>query len=240
MTAAPDADNCMPRRQRMIRIMDLWTRGCTSKSQIAAAVGVTPIVVSRDLKCLMRGWIRESSLEMREKLELRTQQLMAIAYEARHSFDVSKMPQRQVHRVEKDCDYCLGIGSVDYDDGIEITCPGCGGGGKTVTETVKVTESCGDAQFLKVAEHCVVEAAKLEGLYQRGEDDPARSSTYLRTITNIHNSINITDGGSNPFANAPVELLIKAKAAMALLTESARDEDVIDAEVVESRVVGGG
>ena len=85
-------DVTMSRRNRMVRIEDLWLRGCTNKSQIASSLDVSTTTVSRDMKCIEQNWMRTTVLSMQKKLARRVEQLEAIAYVARHGYDVSRPP----------------------------------------------------------------------------------------------------------------------------------------------------
>ncbi len=228
----PDkAAGVMTRQQRMVRIGDLWTRGCTNKTQIAAALGVATYVISKDMKCIMQGWKRENRASLSEQLALRIQMLQAITYEARNGFDRSRQESQEHSATTKTCDTCRGV-VVENDDGEREVCPTCSGNGVVVTETIKSSGQSGNPAFLRVAALCTMEVAKLQGHYHPRQD-PGLGSVYRTEITNVHNQINIADGGPNPFAKAAPQMILEAKAALARLTESARDVDDEDFNVIE-------
>jgi len=199
--------NALIRQRRLVRIWDLWTRGCTNKGQIAAALGVSVYLVSKDMKCLMQDWLRQQSMSKTKKLAFRIQQLNSIQYEARIAFDRSRQNAEEHSSVTKTCDECRGMGAVTLDDDVTVECPTCAGKGSVITETVKSRGQAGDASFLRVASMCATEAAKLEGLYHPRED-PGLGSVFRAEITNIHNQINIADGGPNPFAKASPQVIL--------------------------------
>lgn len=220
------------RQQRMTRIWDLWTRGCTNKSQIAAALGTNVNIVTKDMKCIEQEWLRQTRVTMAKQRARRIQQLETIAYEARNAFDRSRQDSQEYSIVTKICEECRGLKEVQVEENVAIECPVCSGKGTISTETVKTHGQAGDASFLRVATTAVMEAGKMSGLYTR-ENDPVVGSTYRMDVTNIHNEINVADGGHNPFSKASPQAILEAKAALARLTESARDVDEDDPNTIE-------
>lgn len=227
----------MCRLKRLDRLADLWTRGCTSKTQLSAALGVDVSQITKDIKNIQQQWARQSSVSMADKLNRRIQQLESVAYEARNGFDRSREDSQEMVSVRQPCGTCRGEGrAVRKDDQLEteVECPTCDGLGTVLVETVRRRGQAGDAKFLAVAFRCVVEAAKMEGHYTGRGDDPALSYAHRTEIVNIHNQINIADAGPNPFERAPAEKVLQAHAAFLAITESVRDNEglpeIIDAE----------
>lgn len=215
------------RQQRMAREWDLWTRGCTNKSQIAASMGVAVSTVTRDIDCMQAEALRQGGVSREKQRALRVEQLMAVCYEARNGFDRSRQDSQEYSSVKKTCERCAGMKTVIVLDeatnlDTPVDCPTCEGTGSVSIETVKTKGQAGDPSFLRTAQTCITEAAKLDGLYEP-RDDPGVGVSHRTAILNIHNEINVADGGSNPFKLAPPEMILEAKAAMARLVEAARD-----------------
>lgn len=246
MSTSKNPRHGVERTKRLVIVQDLYTRGMSNERKLAAATGVAVSTISKDLAIIRREWMQETVKDMREQLELRTQQLLAIAYQARHAFDISQQPLQEIKTQRATCEACKGEGSTTrpdpVDDGLynddddnSNDCSACGGTGDVVTESVSTRQHAGDARFLAVATKCIVEAAKMGGLYI-GSQDPAHDATHLSTVNIIHNTLNVQDGGSNPFLKASPQRLLEAKAALAACMEEDDDANVIDVEV-ESKLV---
>lgn len=223
-------DGVLTRQQRLNRISDLINRGCTNMSQIAGALGVSVATISLDVKCILRGMERQQRISRDRKRALRVDQLMAVAYESRNGFDRSCKDTQEHISAQKLCMQCGGMKVhivTDDDSGLDtpVDCMVCSGTGFVTEKTVKrKRKKAGDPAFLRIAQVCIREAAKLEGLYPP-KDDPGKQQDHRDAAVLIHNEINIADGGHNPFKLAPPEMVLEAKAAMARLTEAAREAD---------------
>lgn len=191
------------RRQRVERML---LRGITNQRDIAAAMGVTEKTIFYDVKAIQEQWYTpEKAAERRTR---RIKQLEAIMQEAYNAYDRSKKNAEEESIITRPCRTCGGM-EVEGDDqgNAPPPCPTCGGEGVVREVITRAKGRTGDPAYLDLIKNCVKEIARLEGLYitkHAIKGMPAAQQVII-------------NAGAEAYKDAPTDLLLNARQAIALL-----------------------
>lgn len=181
-------------------------------NQITAALHCSNSTVAKCVNLVRKRWLRDDIRQSRQKRSQRVKQLEQNAQRALASFERSRNDSEKItttyRRVK--CKQCEGSGV----GGKGKLCKACEGKGTLTVEDVTkhVQGQAGDAQFLRVFKECIVEAAKIEGTY-----DASKTPSRLLAAAPKHLHLHGVD-----LTNASPETILRAKQALADLSESAR------------------
>lgn len=212
------------KRAREQRIEDLLLRGNTSRKKIAYALNLPIIEVANNIEQITTRWTTESIKKASYKRTLRIRQLEHAATLALASYERSRQDIEQVttsyHKAK--CSDCKGTGLIE-----ERWCPTCKGTGKITVEDVtkRVTGQAGDPAFLRTFKECIVECAKLEGVYPRL--DPKHKPQEHTATPSQHLHLHGLD-----LSKCSPQALLAAKQALAELTTHAA---VLPAEATDAQ-----
>ena len=150
-------------RQR--RIEQLALRGYYNSNELSHVFQVDDNTIATDMKEIRERWRKEVAPDTKDKLNLRIKQIEYIQAMAISAYEISRKQEEEYSIIDIDCDYpgCTQ-GIVKTPKGND-ECEFCKGTGKRTIEVRKMKGEPGDPAFLNVAKACVVEVAKLEGLY---------------------------------------------------------------------------
>lgn len=216
-------------QRRQLRVEELLLRGCTSITQMAAAFGVTFDTITADIREIRELWVRNNPIETKDRADLRIRQIEHIHQLALASYERSRKDREERTYAEKRCDNpkCTeGVIKGQHGEPNQ-ECPRCLGEGKIISETRKITGSPGDPAFLTVAKACVIECARIEGLY------PAISSTLLRTVKQSGVDGEILEETQELYLEAPNEQIITVMGMLEKLRFE-RDKDKPKFKSIES------
>ncbi len=211
------------RRKREQRVEDFILKGMTNQSQIAIAMGISQQAVSQYFESIRKKW-NSDSRRSNEKLREYVWRFHYAAYQAFLSYEKSRQDAEEIVTSYEQvvCKECKGSGM----ESEEVWCESCSGTGKKTVEHVtrKVRGQAGDSSFLRTFKECMVEAAKLEGLY------PKTTVNVNKVQANVGVQIGLTD-----LSRVPTERLLEIRKVVAKLAEppiTVESTPIIDVESV--------
>lgn len=204
------------RERRLDRIEQMMLRGIKNQAAMARAFGISECMLSKDVALIRKRWGNrdpdERELQRREHI-VQIEDILRLSLNA---FDRSRKDIEEFSISIRPCDNCNGAGRVtNRATGVEEMCRLCGGKGKSVTEVTKVKETPGDPSFLKLAKECVVEVARMQGVYPDGKIGVLSRITETEGIGG-----NIREKTEELYLTAPTDTLIEAMAAIDRLKRS--------------------
>lgn len=151
--------------QRQRRIEQLVLRGFCNLQEFMAMFCVDVNVILDDLRDIRKRWKQEVSEDVRDRLHTRIKQIDYIQNLSINAYEISRHQAEEYSIQDIPCDNADCIhGIIKTPEGNQ-ECWRCNGEGKVTVEITQKLGMPGDASFLNVAKACVIEAAKLEGLY---------------------------------------------------------------------------
>ncbi len=220
------------RRNRLRRMREMYLRGITNRQEIAAAFNISQPMVCQDWKLIQKQWDEEDEKITKRKRRTAVNRILDVYREARLGFDRSRKMAQEVHYRERkeQCVACRGTGMKDADEDSGEWCKNCEGEGSVqigVTTTIHKGQA-GDPAFLRVAQSCINEIARLEGLHKTVKKTDA--STLSGRVLHVHAGADHSD-----YLKASTDSIIGAMTAIEKLRiEAAKaDGSVIDGEVIK-------
>ncbi len=200
-------------RVRINEVERMIVNGETRQWWMALQLNVTDMTISNDVKIIRTRWAKTDEKTGKQRLARRIKQLEKRIQEASDDYEISKW------RVFG-CKHCKGFGYIPKQN----ACPVCDGEGEIAERKP------GDATYLRVMKECIVECAKLQGLYPDVKRDRSSGFAEDRSIVNV-------------FLNAPDNEVLAAKMALDRLRLSAQSNgrpEVVEARLIESGEQGRG
>ncbi len=170
---------------------------------MAARFGVTVETIGSDVKAIYDDWLHTAPAKARVLRARRVKQLEGILQKAINSFEKSLKDNEEEQWMVRPCSKCAGA-EPDLD---EPPCKECRGKGEVRSRSGKIKGTSGDPAFLKVAEDCVKEAARLEGLYRPKQVDHRHSGK----VEHRHAHLHVAAGANGTLAGASGDDLLKAR-----------------------------
>lgn len=197
------------RQERIKKVERMMLRGIKNQTHIAAAFGVSHVMIKRDMDEIRKNWKGRDPDEAEARVTERIVQLEGILQLALNAFDKSSKNETEQSISRKLCDRCGGNEVIQVSPGVKKVCPSCGGEGVQTTTVVKVRESPGDPAFLRVAKECITECSKLRGLYPNVRIGMVKSVVEEEGIGGpIRRSV------MEMYATAPADSVIEALSAL--------------------------
>lgn len=222
--------NKVEHRNRLKRLEQMMLRGITNQHDIAAAFGVAQSSVSNWMKEVYTAWAEADAQDSIAERTVRVKQLEYILTQALNSYDISRRDAEEWEVTERPCESCGGSGKWLPKDSTETKpCRGCNGKGQIKSERTKSKAQAGDPTFLKVAKDCIVEAARLKGLY------PVKMTVGRSLMqTSADAGGEFQKRVETLFFEAPVDLIIQAKAMLEELKTHAKPTTPPPGPVIEA------
>jgi len=212
------------RQLRLKKLEEAMLNGHTNQNELSAMLNVSQTQVSFDMAIIRDRWKADSMQELDDLRAYRLKQFDEVRRKAMIAFDRSREVQTELSTSKKPCEFCSATGT-KMKDGEEIVCPSCQGECVILVETVKESESPGDAAFLSQATTAQREASKLQGLY------PDRKNTNVSIDLSDRTRISQTVFSSMPKDDLLLLMdMIEEKKAE---TTKLQRQRVIEAEVVK-------
>ena len=214
---------CPIRENRLRRTEEMMLRGVKNRFQIAAAHGISVPQASKDMAEIRKRWLERDPASKEHLSKERVVQLESLLQKSVNAFDRSRIDE-EFRIVANQCERCGGTGN-HQKDGISEPCRSCNATGKIVSQTTVTRESPGDPSFLKVAKDCIVEIAKLQGLYpEKSGSAAAVALGSVRTITEKAGiGGNIREQVEELYLQAPVDVLLATMAALDNLKHASKN-----------------
>ena len=220
------------RDRTLVRLEKLMLNGITNLTELAAAFGLSRPTLKTMVEEVERTWLENERHDAVLEREFRCKQLEQLVQKALNSYERSRQDSEEISYTFAICGVCDGSGDIKK-DGVTQDCVTCGGDGKIRVESVKIKGQAGDASFLRVAKDCIVECARIKGLYPDG-----RSSVAIRKLISSSQEVGgaIQSKIEELYVDAPAEVLIKAMASLDELREKMGDPVPKDVNVIEGDV----
>lgn len=213
-----DRQRLIAQRERRQKVATMLLRGITNHSVMAAAVGVAPCTVWSDVKHIRQNWLRDDCRMAKYEAALRVKQLEYGALKAMESYERSRQDSEEITTdyVPRKCIDCKGTGFIE---GTTNWCLTCDSTGSVLVEHVvrKVKGQAGSAAHLAVYTKAISDIAKIKGCY------PLNNQVTDNSIGKTVIQASMVD-----YSKAPAELLLRAREACYLLTQSVGGSDVVD------------
>lgn len=213
------------KQKRLVKVNEMLLHGYTNQEQMAAAIGVSPRVMSYYIKEIREGWDQERKKRGYDGLAICIKKMELLQQLSLNSFESSKQNEETIMTTitPQRCTVC-NDGMVSETEWCKI----CNGEGEIMVETVtrKVRGQAGDSSFLKEFRESVKECAKLLGLY------PTKKPIELpKPDTHLH--AHIHQNGTSSLSGADPEALLDAREALLRLKQSIESNKAIDVESKE-------
>ena len=205
------------KEEALQRLENLIIRGISNQQQLANAFGVCQATITNWINEIYKRWAESAGRTTTEKRALRIKQLEGIAAISLNEFELSRKNAEEIGVVSRRCLICKGSGLKRVSQSENVECNECGGVGEVEVVNKRVKGQTGNPAYLAIAKTCIEAAAKLEGLYPE-------TAKISKTILEEGRIV----GGETQrrleqiYIEAPVELIIKAKAMMDRLKTEAK------------------
>lgn len=148
----------------MDRLEQLLLRGETSPYRLALAFEMDVRDMSDLIKEVYKSWRQRRNEDLDEIRNLRIEQLQMIMRMALKDYEETRKPKTKVTEEIRPCGFCNGKGKDEVMPDEYVTCKKCNGSGKFKVTKIETVERDPNPQFLKLAQECVVNAAKFSGI----------------------------------------------------------------------------
>lgn len=217
----------MEKLKRQESIREKMLCGLTNQDSLAVVFGVTQAQISRDVDDIYNQILQNNLVDHEAQKTFRIAQFENLGRMALVEFEKSKKPSKEKVITKKPCPNCLGEGETEELPGLFDTCNICKGKGQIQTEEViRIKASKGDPAYYRVFHSCLVEIARINGLYPR--------NAYSRKLEFEAESVGgkIKLKAQELFLEADSKLILDAVTVLDQLQESVKTGE---AKVIESK-----
>ena len=148
------------------RLETLLLRGETSPLRLGMAFDIEPALMVDHIRKVFDNWKQRRIEDIEETRDLRINQMEMLLRKALTEYDKSQQPTTEYQEEIRVCGFCGGKGKDEVVPGDFVTCKRCAGTGKFKIIKTKTIERQGNPAYLKLAQECIIQAAKLAGLGQ--------------------------------------------------------------------------
>lgn len=214
------------------RLEKMLLRGVSNQTEMAAAFGVSQVMVCGYIKELYQRWRDERPEDIELARITRVKQLDGITLMALNEFERSKKASEDFTITSKMCTACKGDGDTIDSMGETVKCRECGGSGEIKTQVVRVVEKTGDPAYLAIAKATIETAAKIEGVL--ANQSMGKMSTILRETRAVGGEIH--EKAKEITLEAPTDVIVKAMAMMDQIKQKMRIGEVkaIESQTIET------
>lgn len=215
----------IPHKEKKIEQIREWLiEGNTSQQTMAKRLDISQATVCRLVKALDEKTVKQDKRPIRAKRSIRIGQFDKLKALALNAWIQSCNDEIEITTHTKDCPICRGTGKIQTGTEPETDCIDCKGIGLIAEIKKRVRNKTGDSSYMKIAVDCVREMGRLEGSYA----DKSKSNI---TAARLIKESKMVDGEVREsiealYVNAPVDVLLKAKQAIAELKDKAIVSDV--------------
>ena len=222
------------------RLEKLLLNGCTNQYELAATFDVAVPTIRRWTAKIEKDWLETDHPDAKLERTFRTRQLDNLIQTAVAAFERSRQDEESVTYHYEKCMVCNGKTEVrDPDDpGGKMPCEHCQATGHIEVATRKIKGQPGDPAFLNVIKSCIVEAARIKGLYPAGQANKSMKE-LIQNADDVGGEV--SDTIEALYVKAPKEDLIKAMAMLDELKEKVRGNGNIEPDtlVIEQDTTDG-